>query len=620
MIPKQFPSTPFLAKLASSLLLVMLAACSTTPVDDGTGQTARPSGSIIQGDEQTLQTLLAQATAAPSPQKEEILYQAAMLMRDLGREEDALLVLEPIIPDALPLALSANILLLKAQLYVSDNRPRDAISTLTDPVLDRLPQLPKQSRLSIHLFRANLYNDLKRPLESARELIMANHLLPLPAVPANHEQIWNALTALEPANLAQLAQQDRRFEYQGWYELAVVGKAYQYNLDRQVIELGRWRDTWARHPAAAMLPRALQLVETMAEERPRNIALLLPLDTPAGIVIRNGFLSAYYDIMQIGGQVPQIRFYNTSGLTDIIALYNQAVSDGAEMVIGPLQKHQVAQLYDLPTLPVQTLALNNVESSSPLPRNLYQFALSPENEAIQIADRAWRDGHRYAAILSPAETRDDFYQRKRNSFIDHWLALGGRIVTQATFSNDYTGTVEALLDLDDSERRMESVSELINEDLAFTQRRRQDIDFIFLIAEPGPARQINPTLAYLYAGDIPVYASQDVYSGIPRPLVDNDLNGILFGDSPWLLGFDDELKVRTSNLFPQNNALTLRLQAFGIDAFRLYPRLQQLESVPDSQIYGATGLLRLGDSRNIIRELSWARVTEGLANIETSAP
>jgi outer membrane PBP1 activator LpoA protein len=244
---------------------------------------------------------------------------------------------------------------------------------------------------------------------------------------------------------------------------------------------------------------------------------------------------------------------------------------------------------------------------------LFQFALSPENESVQIAERAWRDGHRYAAILSPGITTDDSYLRKRDSFVNHWLALGGQIVAMEQYRDDYTGILETLLNIDDSEARKDRLSDLIREDVKFTQRRRQDIDFIFLIAEPGPARPINPTLAYLYAGDIPVYASQDVYSGIPRPLVDNDLNDILFGDSPWLLGLNDELKLKANSLFPQNSALTLRLQAFGIDAFRLYPRLKQLEEVPDSQIYGATGLLKLGENRNIIRELSWARVANGLA-------
>jgi len=200
------------------------------------------------------------------------------------------------------------------------------------------------------------------------------------------------------------------------------------------------------------------------------------------------------------------------------------------------------------------------------------------------------------------------------------LALGGHIVAEEVFRENYTGVVSRLLDINDSQTRMKAVSNLIGEELVFTQRRRQDIDMIFLIAEPGPARQINPTLAYLYAGDIPVYGSQDIYSGLPRPLVDNDLNGVVFGDSPWLLSFEDDLKAKATQLFPQNNALTLRLQAFGIDAFRLYPRLKQLQTVPDSQIYGATGLLRLTDNNNIIRELTWARVTDGLAQLDAATP
>ena len=72
------------------------------------------------------------------------------------------------------------------------------------------------------------------------------------------------------------------------------------------------------------------------------------------------------------------------------------------MIIGPLEKQHVARLHSETALPVPTLALNNVEGSSSYSNLLYQFALSPENEAVQIAERAWQDGHRYAAILSPA--------------------------------------------------------------------------------------------------------------------------------------------------------------------------------------------------------------------------
>jgi outer membrane PBP1 activator LpoA protein len=608
--------TPFAGKLCACILGFLLTACATGPVTEQTEPVVRTTESTQDGNEITLQDLLAQASASSSPQKERLLLQAAQLLKRIERDNDALLMLETLETDALPLALAIDILVLRAQLYSEYDQPLLALQLLTNNRFEQLPQLPDFRQLTIRLLRAELHEVTGNLLESAQDRIQADQLLPINRVPLNHELIWNTLTSLESEELIVLATQERRFEFQGWYELAVIGKAFQYNLDRQLVELTRWRSSWIRHPAAVSMPQAMQLVETMAEERPDNIALLLPLNTQSGRVIRDGFMSAYYDVMQIGGKVPTIKVYNTDESINILDQYNQAVNDGAEMVIGPLLKEHITQLHNQRTLPVPTLALNNLEGSSPLSNSLYQFALSPENESVQVAEKAWQDGHRYAAVLSPAQTTDDFYQRKRDSFISHWLTLGGHIVAREEFRDNYTTVLEALLDINDSETRKNRIGELIREELAFTQRRRQDIDMIFLVADPGPARQINPTLAYLYAGDIPVYATQDIYSGIPRPQVDFDLNGIIFGDSPWVLNFNDELKEKATSLFPQNTSLTLRLQAFGIDAFRIYPRLKQLESAPDSQIYGATGLLKLGDNHNIIRELSWARISEGLAQTE----
>ncbi|MDY6981896.1 MAG: penicillin-binding protein activator, partial [Pseudomonadota bacterium] len=132
-----------------------------------------------------------------------------------------------------------------------------------------------------------------------------------------------------------------------------------------------------------------------------------------------------------------------------------------------------------------------------------------------------------------------------------------------------------------------------------------------------PARQIVPSLAYLYAGDIPVYASQDIYSGTSRPLEDRDLNGVTFGESPWLLGTAGNDAERIRSLFPATTANNMRLQAFGVDAFRLYPRLRLLESSPEGRMPGATGVLRLGPNRNIERELAWAAIDNGVVQAAT---
>ena len=51
--------------------------------------------------------------------------------------------------------------------------------------------------------------------------------------------------------------------------------------------------------------------------------------------------------------------------------------------------------------------------------------------------------------------------------------------------------------------------------------------------------------------------------------------------------------------------------AVGLDAYRLYPRLQQLKELPDETLFGATGILKLNQNNVIERELMWARFKDG---------
>ncbi len=575
---------------------------------------------FIQRDDividRTLDNLISQARNLPSPEAERNYLRAAQYLADNGRETDAAALLDTIRTDLLPLDLAAEFAVLRAELHMYHEAPTPALQALANPRLaPALNQLPESTRLRIALIRADAYLATGEYLNSARERITLSPLLPPEQHQDSHEKIWAALIALPAEQLTEMARTSISFDFQGWFELALIGKLHQNNLDRQLAELERWQRSYARHPAASRLPDAMQWVRVLAAERPTRLALLLPLQTPAGAVVRDSFMAAYFNVVAIGGSVPQITFYDTTNTNDIVALYHQAREEGAEMVIGPLQKQHVQTLLSTPELSIPILALNNVEGMRPRSSTLYQFALSPEDESRQVARRAWQDGHRNAAILSPLDSPgDDFFLRKRQSFITEWQRLGGTVVTQELFRDDYTTVIRNLLDISRSEFRRDELSRLLGQPLAFTQRRRQDIDFIFLMAPPVAARQIKPSLAYLFAGDLPVYATQDIYSGIPSPQQDQDLNGIMFSESPWLLsGSDDELK-DLQTLFPQNNGLYLRLQAFGIDAFRLYPRLRQLDhDGANNFILGATGVLRIGPDNNIVREMSWARMQNGRA-------
>jgi outer membrane PBP1 activator LpoA protein len=589
--------------------LLLVTGCASTPppsqpVAEQTTATLQPARTR---ERSSPQELLRRAESASPNQAAQLRHEAAELLHDEGDAEQAAAILAGIELVGINPQQQADILLLHAQILLEGGDARAVLELLQPSTFPAASAVRERHLRRYHRLRAQAFHDTEAMLSSALERIELDPLLAPEDLTENHALIWEALATLPLNQLQSLAATAVNFDVRGWYELALLSRDTGGDLDLQVAGLQRWRETWARHPAALRPPPEMRLIETMARERPQQIALLLPLTLPAGEVIRDAFLGAYYALLEQGGRVPAVRLYDAAPGVDILALHQQAVQDGAELVIGPLLKEQVAVLQSSSELQVPTLALNNIEGSTPLSPLLYQFALSPEDEARQLAQKAWRDGHRRAAVLHPA---DDL--RKRDSFVAEWERLGGEVVARVDYRDNFTSAISRLLELDQSNTRHRRLNELLRRQTLYSPRRRQDIDFLYLVAQPAAARQIVPSLAYLYAGNVPVYASQDVYSGVARPVEDRDLNGVTFPESPWLLGQADADLLRSRVLFPQTNAQTLRLQAFGIDAFLLHPRLRLLTTSSAATVPGASGVLRLGPQQNVVRQLSWATIQDGV--------
>jgi outer membrane PBP1 activator LpoA protein len=596
------------------VLALALAGCGST------GEPSRSRAPVAveipdSPEASPVDELLARAGRADAVEAAGYFLDAAQLVWAEGDIAGTEEILNFIDTDALDAVRMEGILLLRAEVAAAKQDHAQVLSLLNARNYPTLERLSDAQRIRFVEIRATALAAQGEIEESVAERIRLDPRLSAEQQAANHDALWAALKRLSGTRLETLVAASTDDEEQGWYRLAQIALTWSDDLDRQLLELRNWRNEWNRHPAALVPPREIELSEIVAQERPQSIAILLPLELPVGGIVRDAFMSGYFNLLELGGQVPNVRFYDTGSTADnIVELHRQARADGAQMIIGPLLKQQVAQLQQETDLGVPTLALNNNEGQAALSPQLYQFALSPESEARQLAAKAWMDGHRNAAILGPLDVpTTDPLARKRDSFVAEWQRLGGRIVAQDSYRDNYTETISSMLDLDASTARMASLRELIGRPVVSVQRRRQDIDFIYLIAQPGPGRQIVPSLAYLYAGDIPVYASQDIYSGAPRPLEDRDLNQVTFGESPWLLDAAGSEAARLRDLFPATTADNMRLQAFGLDAFRLYPRLRLLESSPEGRMPGASGTLRLSANRNIERELTWATITDGLA-------
>src|SRR5690606_3473122 len=185
---------------------------------------------------------------------------------------------------------------------------------------------------------------------------------------------------------------------------------------------------------------------------------------------------------------------------------------GVDLIIGPLRKDFVRQLQALPSLPIPTLALNYGDEGLINPQNLYQYGLAPEDEIRQAVQLAWLAGHRVATVMTPA---GENYRRIRETFENEWRALGGDVVANAGFAGaSYSDVIRQMMDVDDSEARAAQLRNIVpRSNLVFTPRRRQDVDVMFLLANPSEGRQIKPAMAFHFAGDIAVYAMPAIYDG-----------------------------------------------------------------------------------------------------------
>ncbi len=311
----------------------------------------------------------------------------------------------------------------------------------------------------------------------------------------------------------------------------------------------------------------------------------------------------------------QVRIYDAADDTRVTELYNQAVQDGAEFIVGPLSKDALQMLSDREELDIPTLALNYLPTENEnLRANLYQFGLLPEEEARQVAERTWLDGHVNAAVLVPS---GPWGERIYEAFKQRWELMGGKIVEQQSYDatrSDFSQPIKMLLDIDKSKQRYRRVATTLKRNIKFTERRRQDIDFIFLAAYPRQARLIRPQLKFYHASDVPVYATSHVFTGVLNQERDRDMDGMMFGDMPWVLaestahrGMRPELE---NHVTDAGNALQ-RLYALGIDAFNIIGALNTLRNYPYERFDGETGSLSLDNQLRVRRQLTWVKFRSG---------
>lgn len=353
---------------------------------------------------------------------------------------------------------------------------------------------------------------------------------------------------------------------------------------------------------------------------PKHIALLLPLTgplSPYAQAIKNGFFTAFYDQKQRLNIAPTISVYDTNG-KDINQVYATAVSEGADFVVGPLEKNAVQTLAQNDHLSVPVLALNTTQTSDRRERNLYEFGLSPRDEAQQAANQIWKDQKQRVLVIVPD---NELGQRMANAFDTQFQGLGGKIIATQFYDKPRTlaDSIQQVLQVHQAYEDKHAIQRIIHQSVRFIPQRRKDFDSIFLVATPSIAEQVLPLLRFYFAGDIPVYATAQLDTG---HAFSNELDGVFFCDMPWILApnqmqptYLQTIQQRIQSVWPNQYARLVKFYALGVDAFHLTWPLNQWRGLPRYGMPAATGTLYLTTQQHIYRQLTWAKIQNGAAQL-----
>ena len=359
---------------------------------------------------------------------------------------------------------------------------------------------------------------------------------------------------------------------------------------------------------------------------PLQVAVLLPESgqhLAAATALRDGIMAAYY--ARPAAERPELRFYPApADAFGTLAVLQEAAQAGASAAIGPLDKAAVAEVAASPSLPLPVLALNQADSGSARAPNLYQFALAPEDEAEQAAERAFADGHRTAAVITPTGTWGD---RVHASFRARWEALGGQITAHERYDaapNDLGPAVASAMGANAGRQRHDELQQILGRRLEYAPPTGGEARCVFVAGTATKVRELRRELHGYAAEGLAVYGTSSAWTGDTAPETESGLVPIRLPEMPWLIADEGQGPVGRATLaaaIPASARSPLRrLYPMGIDSLDLLSQLERLRT-PGQSYDGQTGNLSLDSQRRFHRRLVWIELSsQGVRVLGYDAP
>ncbi|NCC27165.1 MAG: penicillin-binding protein activator [Gammaproteobacteria bacterium] len=340
-----------------------------------------------------------------------------------------------------------------------------------------------------------------------------------------------------------------------------------------------------------------------------RFGVILPLQggyRRAGDSVLAGVMAGYWaDDPKYRGRVT---FYKEEQYGSLRDAYAKALRDGAEVLIGPLSKESVQKMVENTVIAKPTIALNTTRSEGWQERDLYQFSLSIEDEAINAARALYNSGHRRVFVLYED---NEVGSRAMRAFSSEILRLDGRVADTVQFSARAFAYDIPARRIADATSRVKVLS--VNP----TEQRYQvyrNGDAVFMAGERGGLAGMTWALKAAGVTDIPIVTTSHAHAG------DAGLEGVYAVDLPWIA--DARMRTEVWGRTPvdfqeEERRLDERLFAMGMDSYRLAQNIDWMAQNRDRTLAGVTGVMKVGPGGRIQREMVLGKVEGSQVRVAT---
>ena len=345
-----------------------------------------------------------------------------------------------------------------------------------------------------------------------------------------------------------------------------------------------------------------------------KIAILLPMTgkySKVGKTIYEGIEMELHALKK--GNQPELSIYDTGDEDlNIQKISSEIISEGFDFVIGPLQKKIIKKVTvsSLNSLPILTLNYSNKDDHRS--KQVYQFGLLPEDEAICIAEKSIIDGNSNSSIFYP---NNAWGKRISKAYALRFLELGGNITDEVTYDkNDkkINALIRNILKIEDSIKRKSKIENILNKKLQYKPYIPDTINSIFAVGTSENMRSIKPQFNFNFAEDIEFYSTSHIYNGVSDKVNNQDLNNIKFCDIPWLYNNKNKTQKKALRNNKEKKDL-LRFIALGMDSIKIAYNINKLENYRNKYLLGDTGYLQLNEFNKIRRHLNIIKFKNGRA-------